>query len=137
MTTLVNTPIKKPVKRKPAKKVIIKTPVIKQAFKVLATIAAAFLPIASYWIAHNELLVVDAWTYAEWVKAILVLAALAYSAPTLAAWACNWTHCKIKAWGFTILLEGVMIASSTDWLAFSALAILATINAAIAFDKNQ
>jgi hypothetical protein len=133
----MNTTTKPKTKRKSVKKVIIKTPIIKQAFKVLATIAAAFLPIASYWIAHNELLNVSVMGVQEYIKAVLVLAALAYSAPTLAAWACNWTHCKIKAWGFTILLEGVMISSSTDWLAFTALAILATINAAIAFDKNN
>jgi hypothetical protein len=58
----------------------------------------------------------------------LVAAGLAFSAPTLAEWAEKWCRGKYKAYGFTALLEGVMIFSVNNYLALAGLAILVAIN---------
>jgi len=87
----------------------------------IAAIAASFLPLASYVIAHREAIT----NQAMWV---LVAAALLFSAPTLADWAQKWTRSSTKAWGFTILLEGVMVFSGTEYLGYAGLAILMAIN---------
>jgi len=137
MTTKQSKPV---TKRKPtpkAKRVKIGTPWLNHVFKLIATCAAGFLPLASYWIMHYEILTATSIDLLVILKILLVLAALVYSAPTLAAWANNWTGNKYKSWGFTILLEGVMIGSNTQWLALCALGILTLVNATIAFDKNQ
>lgn len=89
--------------------------------QTLAAIGAGFLPVASYMIAHQE---VKTNPY----LGILVVAALLFSAPTLAEWAEKWCKSKFKAWGFTILLEGVMVFSQIQELAISALLILTAIN---------
>lgn len=88
----------------------------------LAAIGAGFLPIASYVVAHVEAVERPA----MWG---LVVAALLYSAPTLAEWSRSWCGNKIKAWGFTILLEGVMVASTVTALSLAGLAMLVIINA--------
>lgn len=93
----------------------------------LAALAAGFLPAAAYFIAHGE--VQD--SPGMWV---LVVASLIYSAPTLAAWVTEWTGSKIKAWGFTVLLEGVMIYSITPFLAPIGLMFLMGINCAAAWN---
>jgi hypothetical protein len=68
------------------------------------------LPVASYILAHIE-------SHSQPWLWVLVLAALAYSAPTLASWAASWTHkghgltAHLKAWGFAILLEGTIVLS--------------------------
>lgn len=90
--------------------------------QVIAAIAAAFLPIASYVLAHSET-ARNPWMWP------LIAAGLAFSAPTLAEWAERWCKSPIKAWGFTILLEGVMIFASSAWLSLTGLAILVAINA--------
>jgi hypothetical protein len=90
--------------------------------RALAAIGAGFLPIASYVVAHIEALERPA----MWG---LVIAALLYSAPTLAEWSQSWCGSRIKAWGFTILLEGVMVASTVTALSLAGLAMLVIINA--------
>ena len=87
----------------------------------IAAVAAGFLPIASYVIAHTE---VDA---RPWLW-VLVLAGLMFSAPTLAEWAEKWCGGRYKAWGFTVLLEGVMIFAGSHYLSIAGLAILVAIN---------
>jgi hypothetical protein len=87
-----------------------------------AGIAAGFLPVASFVIAHYE----SATQPMLW---ILVAAALLFSAPTLASWAQKWCGSQYKAWGFTILLEGVMVFSHIQALMFAGLTILVLINA--------
>lgn len=94
--------------------------------QIFASVAAGFLPIASFVMAHYE----SKQNPYLW---ILVAAALAFSAPTLAAWAQKWCGHAVKAWGFTILLEGVMVASHTEWLSFAGLMILIAINAVNAY----
>jgi|AntAceMinimDraft_5_1070358.scaffolds.fasta_scaffold06869_3 hypothetical protein len=87
----------------------------------IAAVAAGFLPVASYIIAHHEM------QDNKWLAG-LVVAALLFSAPTLAEWAQKWCKSPWKAWGFTVLLEGVMVLSSIPALSLSALGILAAIN---------
>lgn len=87
----------------------------------IAALAAAFLPIASYVISHFEARTVPL----MWA---LVLAALTFSAPTLAEWAQRWCKSQLKAWGFTVLLEGVMVFSTTTWLGYAGLLVLVVIN---------
>ena len=60
--------------------------------------------------------------------AALVLFALLFSAPTLIEWAERWCNGKIKAIGFTVLLEGVMVFSTSEYLAITGLVILMAIN---------
>ena len=100
----------------------------------LAAVSAGFLPLASFIIAHQE---VASRPYL-WC---LVAAGLAFSAPTLSEWAQRWCKSVWKAWGFTILLEGVMIFSSTTYLSIGGLAILMSINCysawALAGKKNR
>lgn len=95
--------------------------------KSFASLAAGFLPIASYVLAHYE----SKTTPELW---ILVAFALLFSAPTLAAWAQKWCVHQYKAWGFTGLLEGVMVLSHTQALSYAGLAILVLINASNAWE---
>lgn len=108
---------------KPKVKVVPKLNVAEQRTvgQFIAALAAGFLPLASYVIAHHE--VADRW----WMWG-LVIAALAFSAPTLVDWAQRWCKGFWKAVGFTVLLEGVMVFSRSDWLAVTGLAILVIIN---------
>ena len=94
--------------------------------QVIAAVAAGFLPVASYVIAHIEA------PDRPWMWP-LVAAALVYSAPTLADWSERWCKNRWKAWGFTALLEGVMVFSTIGYLAITGLAILVSINAHAAF----
>jgi VIT1/CCC1 family predicted Fe2+/Mn2+ transporter len=95
--------------------------------QLFAALAAGFLPIASFVLAHYEVKTDPR----LWV---LVAAALVFSAPTLAAWAQRWCVHSYKAWGFTGLLEGVMVLSHIQALSFAGLAILVLINASNAWE---
>jgi len=112
--------------KKPRKKQVLDAKSKKTIGQLLAAAAAGFLPVASYWLAHEEVKQ-NAWL------AVLVVAALLFSAPTLAEWATKWCKSQWKAWGFTILLEGVMVFSHTKELAITALVILAAINCHAAY----
>ena len=94
--------------------------------QLLAAAAGAFLPVASYVISHHEVLTHP-------VKWLLVLAALAFSAPVLVEWAMRWCRSWTKALGFTVLLEGVMVFSSTPALALTGLGLLLAINCHAAY----
>lgn len=54
---------------------------------------------------------------------------LAYSATTVVELSTLAFHKRAKAWGFTILLEGVLLGASTTWLSVTALAYLVLLNA--------
>ena len=96
------------------------------ANRIAAAIAAAFLPVASFVLAHIE----APTNPALWV---LVAAALLFSAPTLIEWAQKWCGSKYKAIGFAGLLEGVMVFSHISPLAYAGLLILVMINAINAY----
>lgn len=116
-------PAAKPKKPAAARKIVPKLSASEQRTvgQGIAAVAAGFLPVASYIIAHHE--VTD-----SPLKWALVLAALLFSAPTLAEWAEKWCKGRWKAWGFTALLEGCMVFSSTEYLGYAGLAILVAIN---------
>jgi hypothetical protein len=78
--------------------------------------------VASYWLAHHEL-------SRGWVVYALVAGGLLFSAMTVVRWAASAFGSHAKAVGFTVLLEGVLLYSNTDWLALAALAYLVGINA--------
>jgi hypothetical protein len=118
------------------KRKIVKVYQIRTINRLLAASAAGFLPVASYVLAHVE-------SRSQPSLWVLVLAALAYSAPTLASWAASWTHkghgktALLKAWGFTVLLEGTMVLSHLPLLSLSGLVILVAINSAQAFHRAR
>lgn len=87
----------------------------------IAALAASFLPVASYVLSHYE-------AKTQPMMWCLVAAALMFSAPTLAEWAKRWCKSQSKAWGFTILLEGVMVFSTSAWLGYAGLLVLIAIN---------
>lgn len=114
---------KRPARRRARKAVVHMTAAEKRtAGQVIAAMAASFLPVASYVLAHYE----SKTTPLMWT---LVAAALMFSAPTLIDWAQRWCKSRSKAVGFTALLEGVMVFSANEYLALSGLAILVAINA--------
>jgi VIT1/CCC1 family predicted Fe2+/Mn2+ transporter len=92
----------------------------------VAAIASGFLPIASFVIAHHE-------AASEPLLWLLVAAALAFSAPSVASWAQKWCGHAVKAWGFTVLLEGVLVFAHHEALSLAGLAMLVMINAANAW----
>jgi hypothetical protein len=87
----------------------------------------AFVPTAVYVVAHHEL---DA-SRPLWRQfgSLLVLGGLAYSATNVFSWGRLAFRSPVKAAGFVVLLEGVLVGSSTHWLSLAALAVLAGINA--------
>jgi hypothetical protein len=93
----------------------------------VAAIASGFLPIASFVIAHHE-------AGADPKLWILVVAALMFSAPSVAGWAQKWCGNKYKAWGFTVLLEGVLVFAHHELLSIGGLLMLVAINAANAWN---
>lgn len=80
------------------------------------------VPVASYWLAHHEL----SRGPLVWV---LVGGGLVFSALTVVRWGVHAFGSAVKAVGFTVLLEGVLVGSATPWLALGALAYLVAINA--------
>lgn len=92
----------------------------------VAAMASGFLPIASFVIAHHE----AAQQPLLW---LLVAAALMFSAPSVASWAQKWCGHQLKAWGFTVLLEGTLVFAHHEALSFGGLAILILVNASNAW----
>ena len=94
---------------------------------VLGAALGGLVPLASYWLSHFELdRSVDLWAQ---LPAWLVLGGLVYSATTVYGWAKLAFGSGVKAAGFCVLVEGVLLASRTPWLAVLALCYLITINA--------
>ncbi len=85
-----------------------------------------FVPLASFILAHYE---IDRAAPFTWQPAApIVLGGLVYSAKTVFAWGRLAFRSTAKAFGFVVLLEGVMVVSKTQWLSFAALAYLIAIN---------
>lgn len=106
---------------------------VREAFKAknrlatsLGCLLGGIVPLASYVLAHFEI----ASSTALWwqLNAWLVLGGLLYSAKTVFDWGRLAFQLPIKAFGFVVLLEGVMIASKTPWLGYTALGYLVLIN---------
>ncbi len=93
----------------------------------LGALLGGFVPIATYVVAHQELNLSE--NLFSQPKFLLVLGGLFYSAKTVYQWGKLAFAGITRALGFTVLLEGVMIFSSVQWLSYTALAYLILINA--------
>jgi VIT1/CCC1 family predicted Fe2+/Mn2+ transporter len=92
----------------------------------LGFLLGGFVPLASFLVAHFELTAITP-LYTQ--KALyLVLGGLAYSAKTVWQWGTVAFHNAFKAFGFVVLLEGVMVTSHILWLSIAALVYLMAIN---------
>ena len=80
-----------------------------------------------YEVGHYEL---TSWSPLECPKVVIVYAGLLFSALTVLGWSANMFGSKVKALGFTLVLEGIMMASNAAWLTAIALTYLVLINAA-------
>lgn len=95
---------------------------------VLGAAFGAWIPLACYHVAHNELAAAGA-AWRTTVLVVLVAGALLYSAQTVWEWARLAFDSRAKALGFTVLTEGVMTFAMTEWLSLIALGYLMFINA--------
>jgi len=92
----------------------------------LGFLLGGFVPLASFFVAHFELSAITP-LYAQ--RALyLVLGGLAYSAKTVWQWGTLAFQNGFKAFGFVVLLEGVMVTSHILWLSIAALVYLMAIN---------
>lgn len=92
---------------------------------VLGFLLGGFVPLASWVVAHREYeTTIGLWQ----LSTLLVLGGLIYSARTVYVWGTLAFSSPLKAVGWTLLLEGVMVLSRTGWLSFSALIYLIMIN---------
>lgn len=89
----------------------------------IGALLGAFVPFATFVVAHCEL---GGWRDP---RGLLVLGGLLFSARTVYQWGRLALDSWPKALGFTVLVEGVMVASSQRWLAVLALVYLSLINA--------
>lgn len=92
---------------------------------LIGALLGAVVPFVTFIVAHYQLSA-EPWRDP---KALLVLGGLLYSARTVYQWGRLALDSWPKALGFTVLLEGVMVASSQLWLAVVALVYLCLINA--------
>lgn len=93
----------------------------------LGALLGGGVPLATFQLVHHEI----AWEMALYLQmpARLVLGGLLFSALTVYQWARSAFGSVWKAFGFTILLEGILTFSHTGWLSLGALVYLIAINA--------
>jgi hypothetical protein len=105
--------------------------------RLIASGAAAIIPISTFAMSHTELTGLEPTRESILMHLptiLLILCGLAYSAPT--EWAFLWTFSRAKAWAFTLLLEGVMTLSHVPVLPVVCLCWLAGINLLVANVKS-
>ena len=91
---------------------------------VVGMLLGGFVPLAVYVVAHSE-----SGAFAGHERAwALITGGLVYSARTVYEWARLAFTSAFKSVGFVVLLEGVMVTSTTRWLALAALGYLIAIN---------
>lgn len=93
----------------------------------LGFLLGGFVPAATYVVAHRELAAGALWAQ---LGTYLVAGGLLYSARTVFDWGTLAFGLRVKALGFVVLLEGVMVTAHTAWLAGAALGYLVAINGA-------
>jgi hypothetical protein len=93
---------------------------------IVGWLLGGFVPLACFFVAHYELRA-DAPLYSQ-RSFYLVLGGLVYSARTVWQWGMVAFQNVLKATGFVILLEGVMVMSHIAWLSIAALVYLMAIN---------
>lgn len=99
---------------------------------LLGAALGGFVPVATYTVAHQQLLVGAAkWSGVTFVSPAwaLVAGGLLYSAKTVWQWGKLTFNDRWKATGFVLLVEGVMVFSPVVWLSRTALGYLVAINA--------
>ena len=84
-------------------------------------ILGSFIPCATFFVAHADVLV----SRLYW---ILVVGGLIFSAKTVFDWTKVAFKSSAKAFGFCLLVEGVMTFSTLAYLSWAALVVLAVIN---------
>jgi hypothetical protein len=92
---------------------------------LIGFLLGGFVPLACYWLAHYEH---AAWSEQGGRALGLVTGGLMYSAVTVFQWAKQAFVSAFKSVGFCVLVEGVMITSTTLWLSVAALCYLVVIN---------
>ena len=85
-------------------------------------ILGGFVPVATFSVSHLDK------NLNEYVLWTLVIGGLIYSALTVFGWAKMAFVNGLKAFGFVVLIEGVMTLSGIAWLSYAALALLVIIN---------
>lgn len=90
----------------------------------VGSLLGGFVPLATYTVAHH-----GGGLEVKSIAFILVIGGLLYSATTVFQWARLAFSSPTKSVGFCLLLEGVMVCGSVEWLALTALAYLIGINA--------
>lgn len=85
-------------------------------------ILGGFVPVATFSVSHLDK------GLNEYILWTLVIGGLIYSALTVFGWAKMAFGNGLKAFGFVVLIEGVMTLSGIAWLAYAALALLVVIN---------
>jgi len=87
---------------------------------------AGLVPVGVFELGHYEL---TSWSPLACPKAVIVYAGLVFSALTVLGWSSDIFGSRVKAIGFTALLEGIMMAADARWLSAIALCYLVVINA--------
>jgi hypothetical protein len=87
---------------------------------------AGLVPVGVFELGHYEL---TSWSPLDCPKAASVYAGLVFSALTVLGWSSDMFGSRVKAIGFTALLEGIMMAADARWLSAIALSYLVVINA--------
>lgn len=91
---------------------------------LVGVMLGGFVPVAVYVVWHRE-----SGNFAGHERAwVLAAGGLLYSATTVFEWARMAFGSRVKAVGFVVLLEGVMVTNSTYWLALVAFGYLVAIN---------
>jgi uncharacterized membrane protein HdeD (DUF308 family) len=93
---------------------------------LIGFVLGGFIPLASYTVAHRALN--EEIHVLLQLNAYIVLGGLIYSAITVFTWAVLAFQNRLKAFGFVLLLEGVMTFVAIPWLSLTALALLVGIN---------
>lgn len=102
-----------------------------------AALLATIVPLSAYWLSHFEV-PADYAAGTTWkviIKLIFVLGALTFSALTVFEWSKRMTKDTRKAIAYTVLVEGAMLASDTNWLGWYTLGLIITINV-VAYGVN-
>jgi hypothetical protein len=87
---------------------------------------AGLVPVGVFELGHYEL---TSWSPLDCPKAGIVYAGLLFSTLTVLGWSSDMFGSRVKAIGFTALLEGIMMTADAGWLSGIALCYLVVINA--------
>lgn len=94
---------------------------------VLGFALGGVIPIASYHVAHAE--IDSARPLYSQLSTYIVVGCLTFSAPTVLNWARRaFGGSWVKALGYVVALEALLVASQTAWLGYTMLVFLVAIN---------